>query len=309
MLTIAQAFDMAVQHHQAGRMPQAEQFYRQILQVDPQHVGALHLLGLLAHQVGRSDLAIEYISQALRLQPEYAEAHSNLGFALGKQGKLTEAVASYQQALRLKPDYAEAHSNLGLALVDQGRLTEAVASYQQALRLKPELAAAHSNLGLALVEQGMLTEAVASYQQALRLKPDYAEAHINLAHVWFLWGDFERAWPEYEWRWKLRGLSPPSFCQPLWDGSSLQGQTILLFAEQGLGDTFQFIRYAPLVQQHGATVIVQCQAPLLRLPRIFRTTLATIPANVPYLSVAPALLAHWQRQLSGVEGFKVGIAW
>ena len=100
MLTIAQAFDMAVQHHQAGRVPQAEQLYRQILQVDPQHVGALHLLGLLAHQVGRGDLAIEYISQALRLKPEFAEAHSDLGMAFAKQGKLTEAVASYQQALR-----------------------------------------------------------------------------------------------------------------------------------------------------------------------------------------------------------------
>jgi len=330
------------------------------------------LLGVLARQVGRNDLAIEYISQALRLKPDYAEAHYNLANALLRQGKLTEAVASYQQtlhlkpdyagahnnlasafrrqgklteavasyqeALRLKPDYAEAHSNLGVALAAQGRLTEAVASYQQALRLKPDYAEAHCNLGLALVDQGKLTEAVASYQQALRLKPDYAEAHINLAHVWFLWGDFERAWPEYEWRWKLRGLSSPSFCQPLWDGSSLQGQTILLFAEQGLGDTLQFIRYAPLVQQHGATVIVQCQGPLLRLlatcagidrlvlagtalppfdvqapllslPRIFRSTLATIPANIPYLCADPELRAHWQQQLSGVRGFKVGIAW
>ena len=427
---------------------QAEQFYRQVLQVEPQHVGALHLLGLLAHQVGRSDLAIEYISQALRLQPEFAEAHSNLGMALAKQGKLTEAVACYQQSLRLKPDqaeahnnlanafrqqgkltdavacyeqslllkpdiaethtnlgvalgeqgrlteavacyqqalrlkphYAEGHSNLGMALAEQGKLTEAVACYQQALRLKPDIAEAHSNLGMALAEQGELTEAVACYQQALRLKPDYAEAHsnlgvalteqgklteavasyqqalrfkpdhaaahMNLAQVWFLWGDFERGWPEYEWRWKHRGFSPPSYCQPLWDGSSLQGQatsgsgtnTILLFAEQGLGDTLQFIRYAPLVRQRGATVMVQCQvplqrllatcagidrlvragtalppfdvqAPLLSLPRIFRSTLATIPANVPYLIADPELRAHWQQQLSGVRGFRVGIAW
>jgi tetratricopeptide (TPR) repeat protein len=542
MLTIAQAFDIAAQHHQAGRLPQAEQLYRQILQADPQHVGALHLLGVLAHQVGRCDLAIEYISQALRLKPDNAEAHSNLGVALAAQGKLTEAVASYQQALRLKPDYAEAynnlanafrqqgklmeavvgyqqalrlkpdyaeahnnlanafrqqgklmeavagyqralhlksdyaeaHSNFAMALVEQGRLaeavvscqqalrlkpdyaeahyilgvalakqgklteavasyqqalrvnpdyaeahnslgvahseqgrlteavacyhqtlrlkpeyaevhnnlanafqrqgklTEAVASFQQALRLKPEFAEAHSNLGGALVEQGRLTEAVtsceqalrlnpdiaethnnvglahaeqgrlteamASYEQALRLRPDYAEAHVNLAQVWFLLGDFERGWSEYEWRWKQRGISPPSSCQPLWDGSSLLGQTILLFTEQGLGDTLQFVRYAPLVQQHGATVIVQCQvplqrllatcagidrlvlegtalppfdvqAPLLSLPRIFRSNLATIPANVPYLSADPESRAHWQQQLSGLRGFKVGITW
>ena len=406
MLTIAQAFDMAVQHHRGGRLPQAEQFYRQILQVDPRHVGTLHLLGLLAHQVGRSDVAIEYISQALRLRPDYAEAHSNLGMALAAQEKLTEAAASYQQALRLKPDlaethnnlanifrqqgkltaavasyrqalrlkpgYAEAHSNLGVALLEQGKLTEAVACHQQALCLKPDIAEAHSNLGMALVEQGKLTEAVACYEQtlrlrpdyaeahnnlgvalaaqgrlteaaacykqALRLKPDYADAHLNLGYSWFFRGDLEAGWPEYEWRWKRRGFSQPSFRQPLWDGSSLQGQTILLCAEQGLGDTLQFIRYAPLMKQHGATVIVQCQSPLVRLlatcvgidrlvfegtslppfdvqapllslPRIIRTTMATIPANIPYVSVDPASRAHWQQQLSGVEGFKVGIAW
>jgi tetratricopeptide (TPR) repeat protein len=440
MLTIAQSLDMAVQHHRAGRVVQAEQFYRQILVVDAQHVGALHLLGLLAHQVGRSDLAVEYISQALRLQPEFAEAHSNLGMALAKQGKLTEAVAcyqvalrikpghaaahnnlanafrkqgrlaeavaSYQQALRIKPDiaqthcnlgvalfeqgkvieavacqqqavrlkpnYAEAHSNLGMVLAAQGKLTEAVAYYQEALRIKPDLAEAHcnlgvallqqgklttavacfehalrlkqdyaqahSNLGVALAEQGRLKEAVACYQQALLLEPDYAEAHVNLAYFWFLLGNFEEGWPEFEWRWKRRDFSPSPFHQPLWDGSRLQGQTILLFAEQGLGDTLHFIRYASLVQQNGATVIVRCQAPLLRLlatcagidrlapegtalppfdvqapllslPRIFRSNLATIPANIPYLSADPELRAHWQQQLSGVGEFKVGITW
>jgi hypothetical protein len=191
---------------------------------------------------------------------------------------------------------------------------------------------------VALAEQGRLAEAATCYEQALHLKPDYADAHLNLAYSWFFRGDLEAGWPEYEWRWKRRGFPQPSFRQPLWDGSSLQGQTILLFAEQGLGDTLQFIRYAPLVRQHGATVIVQCQEPLLRLlatcagihrlvpegcalppfdvqapllslPRILRTTLATIPAKVPYLSVDPGLSTHWQRRLSDVEGFKVGIVW
>lgn len=440
MLTIAQALDMAVQHHRAGRLEQAEHYYRQILLTDAQHVGALHLLGLLTHQVGRSDLAVEYISQALHLQPEFAEAHSNLGMALAKQGKLTEsvacyqealrikpghaeahnnlanafrkqgklteAVASYQQALRIKPDiaqthcnlgvalfeqgklteavacqrqavrlkpnYAEAHSNLGMVLAAQGKLTEAVTCYQEALRLKPDLpeahcnlgvallqqgklaeavaclehalrlkpdyAQAHSNLGVAIAEQGRLKEAVACYRQALRLDPHYAEAHVNLAYFWFLLGNFEEGWPEYEWRWKRRDFSPPPFRQPLWDGSGLQGQTILLFAEQGLGDTLHFVRYASLIKQNGATVIVQCQAPLLRLlatcagidrlapegtalppfdvqapllslPRIFRSTLATIPANIPYLSADPELRAHWQEHLNGVRELKVGIAW
>jgi tetratricopeptide (TPR) repeat protein len=475
MLTIAQIFDMAVQHHQAGRMQQAEQLYRQLLQLEPLHVGALHLLGLLAHQVDRSDLAIEYIrqalllqpnlaeahchlgmalvvqgnlsggvasyqqalrlkpdfaeahynlanalrrlgrlpeavasyqqalrsepdfaaaynnlgrvlvdqgkfaeaaascEQALRLQPNLAEAHNNLANALRQQGNLAEAVAGYQEALRLKPDYADAHNNLGLALAAQEKLTEAVASYQQALRLQPGLVEAHNNLASAFLQQGSFSEAVAScqqalrlqpdlaeaahnnlanalrqqgnlaeaivgYQEALRLKPDYAEAHFNLGWAWLLGSNFEQGWPEYEWRWKLQNITRPLFPQPLWDGSSLLDQTILLFAEQGLGDTLQFIRYARLVKERGATVLVHChppllrllatcagidrlvpagaelppfdvQAPLLSLPGIFHCTLATIPATVPYLFAAAERRAQWLQQLSGVKGFKVGIVW
>ena len=197
---------------------------------------------------------------------------------------------------------------------------------------------AHCNLGVALSEQGRLREAASSYQQAICLEGDHADAHVNLAYIWFLLGDYEAGWPEYEWRWRRPGVSPPHSGQPLWDGSSLQGRTILLFAEQGLGDTLQFIRYAPLVRQQGARVIVQCQsplarllttcagidhlvvqgtappphdvyAPLLSLPRIFGTTLATIPSITAYLSADPALRADWQDQLRCVVGFKVGIAW
>ena len=329
---------MANAFRQQGKLTEAVASYQQALRLKPDTAETHSNLGVALVEQGKLTEAVASYQQALRLKPDYAEAHCNLGMALAEQGKLTEAVASYQQALRLKPHIAEAHNNLGMALVEEGKLTEAVASYQQALRLKPDYAEAHNNLGVALADQGRLTEAVASYQQALRLKVDYADAHVNLAYVWFLGGDFEGGWPEYEWRWKRRDFSPPSCRQPLWDGSSLQDQTILLFAEQGLGDTLHFIRYAPLVQQHGATVIVQCQGPLLRLlatcagidrlvlagtalprfavqapllslPRIFRSTLATLPANIPYLCADPDLRAHWQQQLSGVRGFKVGIAW
>jgi predicted O-linked N-acetylglucosamine transferase (SPINDLY family) len=175
--------DLAFQYHQRGHLQQAEQLYRQILQTDPHHVAALHLLGVIAYQVGRHDQAVDYISRALRLQPDYAEAHSNLGNALKAQGRLSEAVTSFQQALRLKPDYADAHSNLGNTLREQGRLAEAEASFRQALRLNPTFAVAHNNLGVVLKEQGKLDEAVAGYQEALRLKPDYAGAHHNLGVV------------------------------------------------------------------------------------------------------------------------------
>ena len=224
-----------------------------------------------------------HYQQALRLKPDYAEAYNNLGIALKDQGQLVEAVAEYQQALRLKPDHAEAHNNLGNALQDQGQLAGAVAHYQQALRLKPDYAEAHNNLGNALQDQGQLAEAEAHYQEALRLRPDYANAHWNRALAWLLAGDFERGWPEYEWRWQWKDFpsSKRSFSQPLWDGSSLAGRTILLHAEQGLGDTIQFIRYAPLVKSSGGTVILECQ-----------------PALLLFCRVVPAWIDFWLRVLA-----------
>ena len=206
------------------------------------------------------------------------------------------------------------------------------------MRLRPDSAEAYNNLGVANAARGMATEAAACYEQAVQLKPDYVAAHLNLGYSRFFSGDLEAGWTEYEWRWKRRGLPRPAFRQPLWDGSDLQGRTILLFAEQGLGDTIQFVRYAPLVRQQGATVLVQCQGPLIRLlarctgvdrlviegtllppfdvqapllslPRIFRTSLATIPATAPYLSADPHLRALWHQDFRGITGFKIGIAW
>jgi protein O-GlcNAc transferase len=181
--TIPQALELAVKHHQAGQLQQAEQLYRQILQGDPQQVDALRLLGVIAHQVGRHDLAIDYMSQALRLNPGHAEAHNSLAVVYKAQGRVEEAVAHYREALRLKPDFAEAHNNLAAVLKDQGRLEEAVASYEQALRLKPHYAEAQMNVGSVRKDQGRLDEAVAAYRAGLALKPGDAKLHSNLVYV------------------------------------------------------------------------------------------------------------------------------
>ncbi len=178
-LNIQQAIDLALQHHNAGRLSQAESIYQQILQSDPNQPDALHLLGVIAHQVGKNDTAVDLITRAIAIDPDLAEAHSNLGTALRDLGKLEEAVASYHKALNLKPDYADAHNNLGNALKDLGKPEEAVASYHKALNLKPDLAEAHNNLGNALRDLGKPEEAISSYQKALTLKPDYVNAHNN----------------------------------------------------------------------------------------------------------------------------------
>ena len=214
MVTIPEAFASAIQNHQGGRLQAAEQIYRQILAVDPNHADALHLLGVIASQSGKHEVAVEYIGRAIALQgnaaffhnnlgeayralhrtsdaidcyrralgltPDSAEIHSNLGNALKDEGNLDEAVACYRRALALKPDFAEAYNNLGNALKNQGKLDEAITCYRRALQLKPGYAEAYNNQGNALKNQGKLDEAVACYGRALELKPGYAEAHNNL---------------------------------------------------------------------------------------------------------------------------------
>jgi len=180
MMTILQALDLAMEHHRAGSQALAEQIYRQILEVDPHNLGALHMLGVIAYQDGRNDLAIECLGKAVTVKPDFAEAHCNLGAVFLECGKSREAMASCQEALRLNPGLAEAYNNLGSALRELRRLEEAAANYQQALRLRRNYAEAHNNLGIVLRDLGKLDEAVRCHHEALRLKPDSAEAYTNL---------------------------------------------------------------------------------------------------------------------------------
>jgi tetratricopeptide (TPR) repeat protein len=321
-----------------GRPAEAEASYRRALQLRPDYTEAHYNLGVALANQERPVEAEACYRRALQLRPDYAEAHNNLGVALINQERPAEAEACYRRVLQLRPDDAEAHSNLGNALAKQGKLSEAEASYRRALQLRPDYAEAHSNLGVALANQGRLGGAEASYRRALQFRPGDAEAHKNLGIALLLLGDFERGWPEYEWRWKCKELSHLSFPKSPWDGSPLAGRTILLHAEQGLGDTLQFIRYAPLVMDRGGRVVVACQrplirllascpgidqliakgealpsfdihAPLLSLPRIFSTTLSYIPAEVPYLRADDVLVEHWRRELGPIPSLKIGIAW
>jgi len=191
--TAAETCALAFQHHQAGQLNQAEQLYRQVLQADPGHADAHHLLGVLAYQMGQIDMAIDSMRQALALNPGAAEYHSNLGLAYVGRGQLDQAVASYQRALRLQPHYPEAHANLGNALLQQGQQAEAVAHYTEALRLKPNLAEPRCNLGVVLANQGKVDEAVAHWQEVIRGWPDYPEAHNNLSNALLSQGQADQA--------------------------------------------------------------------------------------------------------------------
>lgn len=329
----------------AGRLNDAVASLQQALRCQPDCGAAYCNLGSVLIEQQRFADAAACLQQALRLQPELPEAHYNLGLALLEMGRSEEAVPSLRQALQLRPGFAEAQLNLALALKDRGEASATIAGFQRAVQLQPDSAAAHNNLGNALLQEGRLDEAVASLEQALHFKPDFAEARQNLGMAWLLGGNFEQGWSEYDWRLQCQPTSLPRFEQPRWDGSPLEGRTILLHAEQGLGDTLQFIRYAPLVQACGGRVLAaipeslvpllsRCAgidqfttsifspsalrdslpafdvySPLMSLPGILQTTLATIPADVPYLFADPALTRHWQQELSRLSEFRIGIAW
>src|SRR5207302_1845162 len=206
--------------------------------------------------------------------------------------------------------------------------------------LRPDFAAAVNNLGRALRDLGEVEAAIRHYTQAIALKPDYAEAHWNRALLHLLSGRFAEGWEEQEWRWKVAGFPsiPRAFAAPLWRGERLAGETILLHAEQGFGDTLQFLRYVPLVAAAGGAVILEIQpelarlaaglsgvtqlvqrgtalpafswhAPLLSLPRAFATTLETISAGIPYLSVPPECLGPWRARIGGGRALNVGLVW
>jgi tetratricopeptide (TPR) repeat protein len=324
---------------QQRQHPEAETAFRCCLELKPDHVTALGNLGFVLGELDRRDEAKACYEKALQLRPDLAELHHNLGNVLREQHQYDAALASYQTALQLRPEYGKAHINRGIALVAMGRIDEALSHLERGVQLRPDLADAHSSLGAALAVQQRFDEAIARYDHALKIKPDYAEAAWNRSLVWLLCGDYERGWPAFEARWRCeRPERLPAFTQPRWDGSPLQGRTIVLCAEQGLGDTIHFVRYAAMVKERGGRVILNCQNPLIKLlsrtpgidglvgwgaqppkfdvwlpllsvPAVFGTTVATIPAPIPYIRPDPDLVAHWKRQLSPVRAFRVGIAW
>ena len=326
----------------------AEERCRRILVDDPENGAALRELGgLLAARgqslQGRGQLAgaAECYEEALALDPSQGPAHNNLGNVYLALGRVNDAAASFRSAIAADAALAEAHLNLGIVLHHAGELAEAATRYRAALRLKPALAEASLNLGHLLEEEGDIAAATDSYRAAIAARPELAEAHFNLALRLLQTGDFRRGWEEYEWRFRLPELAPfwPYADRPRWDGADLRGKTILLYAEQGFGDALQFVRYVPLVAARGGKVVLSCSpklmalfatvagvaavhnaetpAPefdlccsLLSLPRIFGTTLETIPAATPYLHPPAGAAERWRARLAADgAALKVGLFW
>lgn len=313
---------------------------QEAIRLRPRYAEAYNNLGITLARVERFEEAHQAYRNALRVSPGEADAHNNLGIVLSRLHRTSEAIASYREALRIRPSYAEAHNNIGIALTELEEHDAAIEHFEQSIRLRPDYAAAYSNLGISLAEKGEAESALANYDKAVELAPSYPEGHMNRALSLLQQSQFEKGWEEYDWRWKCKDSKMPPFQQPVWNGEPLEGKTIVLHSEQGLGDTLQFIRYAALVKQSASTVIAMCperllpilsrtrgvdkwmvkdkkeplpecdyHVPLMNLPRLFKTTVQNVPNQVPYIFPDPTLAVQWKRSLSSYRGFKIGINW
>jgi tetratricopeptide (TPR) repeat protein len=369
--TVARIFQQAFALHRAGRLAEAEILYRRVLALDPRHADSLNYLGVAAAQSGRAEAAVELIARAVKLKPDAADYHDNLGLALAALGRFDEAAERHRKALRLNPNHANAHSHYGNTLIRRGRNDDAAAQYRAALRIDPNHVEAHNNLGVVLTAAERPDEAAIHFRTALRLQPAYLDAYANLggalrnlgqveeadavfetglrlapaspalrynlAGIRLLAGRFETGWPLYEARHALPGAPPPRFTAPPWRGEALAGRTLLLYAEQGAGDTILACRYisrfAPgtrlllevpaalrcLLSRVGPVDQVltrgdplppfDCHCPLMSLPLAFGTTVDSIPGETPYLDADPDAVAVWRQRLAALPGRRVGLAW
>lgn len=296
-------------------------------------------VGVTLQELGRLEDAVAAHRRAIAIDPGFTDAYTNLGSSLTRLDRCGEAVEVLERAVGLKPT-AITWLNMNAALSGLGRTAEALAAVEQAVRLQPDMALAHYNIGNLQLEMNRPDAAIIALRRAIEIQPDFAEAHFKLAHALLISGDYEAGWEEYQWRGRL---SPHSWIRDycgdpsrLWKGESLAGRTLLLVAEQGLGDTLQFMRYIPHVVAMGGTVVLSVQpavkyllgvvegvtlialdqkAPpfdyycmLMSLPYMLRDRLKTIPTDIPYLAAEDDVVATWRARLGG-EGFKVGIVW
>ena len=339
--TPRELFDLGLAFNARNQHQKALESFDLAIQMQPDFFEAHGNRGAMLAALGRHHDAIESYRNALAIKPDFADAHCNLGAALTHLQRYDEALASLDRALALRRNYPEALYNRGNALKPLKRYEEALASFDQAIALHPDHADAHNNRGQVLRELERYDEALASYDRAMALRPQHIMAHCNAAALRLLTGDFERGWSHYEWRWLKKSVVPlkRNFSQPAWSGGQpITGKTILVHSEQGLGDTIQFCRYAPLLAARGARVIFEVQktlqvlittlggvaqivpkgsplppfdlhCPLVSLPLAFGTRLETIPSMTGYLSAPAQRMTTWQSRLQGQRHPRIGLIW
>ena len=357
-----------------GDPARATGWLQQAVRCGPEDADAWNDYGNALQRCGRLHEALEAFGSAKRLAPRFADPHSNFGYMLFRLGRLEESLPHFRSALAIEADFTLAYNNLGSALLELGRHAEAIEAFRSAIECDPICADGYVNLGNALrrcdchaqafevlqqgrqrahpnpqlllnlggvhKDLGQFDDAICAYEEAIVANSAYAEAHWNLSLVLLARSQLARGWEEFEWRRKILGLAPDALPQNSteWKGESVAEKTLLVIAEQGLGDTLQFIRYATMLKQNGARVIAAVQPPLMKilagcdgideivpldapfpphdlfcltmsLPRLMSPVLELIPKNVPYLHADPLLIAQWRDRLAQIPGFKIGISW
>jgi tetratricopeptide (TPR) repeat protein len=306
----------------------------------PEDVDILYQHANALISLNRHREALAELQTVLARKPQHFEARLNSGLAQAALGFSERALADFDAALALVPQHPVAHFNRGVVLIKLGRYAEAVAANERAVAAAPDYVAAWLNRGMALAQLRRFEEAIASYGEVLTRRKDNADAHFNRALALLTIGDFRRGFEDYEWRWARTGVpAQKNRGRRLWLGDySLSGKTILLHAEQGLGDTIQFARYAPLVAAQGAKVVLEVQpelksllsrldgvtavvargeapppfdvhCPLGSLPLALKTELPVVPARIPYVFADQAHLQKWSTRIEKLPPPRIALAW
>jgi tetratricopeptide (TPR) repeat protein len=321
--------------------------YQAVLRLQPDYLEAQFNLGVVQQQQGDLPAAAAAYAAVLHVHPDYVDAHINLGVVKLCLGELVEAVAAFRTVLRLQPTHFGASYNLGKALHMQGDLAGAQQAYEASLRLQPEYADAYNDLGVVLQSQGDLPGAMTAYQTAVHFHPECAEAHWNSALLWLGMGALAHGWAAYEWRWRTNHQTLRAFPQPRWKGTSLAGRTILVHAEQGVGDELFFASCFPDLMAQAGHVVLECdtrlaslwrrsfpgatvhggdrsadlrwlarmppidvQIPMGSLPALLRSRLRGFPMRSSYLVPDAAQQERWRARLAALgPGLNIGIAW
>ena len=329
-----------------GKLDEAIKAYNHAVSLKPDYVEAYSNLGVVLTEQGKLDEAIKAHIKSLSLKPDNADAYNNIGNTLNDQGKFNDAMKAFNKALSLKPNLAEAYSNMGNALKDQGKFNDAIKAFNKALSLKPDYAEAYNNLGALITKQGKIDDAIQAYKKSISLKPDYARAHQNLSYALLSKNRLKEGLAEYEWRWKTNKFLSQQryFSQPLWDGkTSLTGKRILLWSEQGVGDTINWSSCISFVSSQSKRCVLECQeklVPLLKrsfpnvqvkavdrsldterddfdvhLPMgsLYKHFIEEITKNTkikPFLIADPVRVNFWKERLSSLgKGPYIGISW
>ena len=341
--TCAQAyFNLSLCYCQTKQEDEAIEILKKLIEIKPDYSKSYRQIGVLLQKNKKYEEAIPYLKKACETN-ETLQTLISLGRSLKKLDRIEESVDYFKKALEQNPTnllaILELANTLNVRCKGKDDLEAALELYKKALEKDPNLNTVRYNIAYTLKRLDRVEEAMPYYQEAVKRNPTYPQARFSLGLAHLVLGDFDNGWPEYEYRWESYKETPKKYDMPIWDGSDLSGKTILVCAEQGLGDTFQFLRYTQILKRLGATIIFETQKPLvsllslcdyidkviprggssvpscdyqvylLSLPLKFKTTIDTVPDNIPYLQAKPELIEYWRDQLSQDKNFKIGICW